>query len=96
MSKIYKNQSSLQIQLTLGVDISTATSCIIKYIKPSGTTGSWAATTVTAATGVVKYDLVSTELNEVGQWRIWGFVTFGDARTAPGEAVIMNVYNEGE
>lgn len=95
MSKIYKNQSSLQIELTTGVDVTLAT-CVIKYIKPSGTTGSWTATIVTAATGVIKYDLTGTELDQAGTWKIWAFVTFSDTRTAPGEPVIMNVYNEGE
>lgn len=95
MSKIYKNQSSLEIELTTSVDLTSATP-VIKYIKPSGLTGQWTATIVTAATGVIKYDILSTEIDEVGSWRLWAYATFSDARSAPGEAVIMNVYNEGE
>jgi len=95
MSKIYKNQSSLQIELTTGVNVTSAT-CKIKYIKPTGVTGEWAATIVTAITGVIKYDLTGTELSETGMWKIWAFVTFSDSRIAPGEVVFMNVYNEGE
>ena len=95
MSKIFKNQSSLEIELTTGVNIAGAIPKI-KYIKPSGTAGEFAATIVTAATGVIKYDIISTELDEAGAWKVWAYVTFSDLRTAPGESVTMNVYNEGE
>jgi hypothetical protein len=96
MGKIYKNQTNLQIERTAEVDITGAT-CIIKYIKPSGETGSFPATIVTAATGIMKYDVtLSTDIDESGLWKTWAYATFSDGRSAPGEAVNMYVYNEGE
>ena len=96
MGKIYLNQSSLRIQLTTNVDITGATARLIKYKKPSGTTGSWTAQPGDVGAGVIYYDLTGTELDEAGTWKIWAYVTFADARVAPGEPVIMIVLNEGE
>lgn len=96
MGKIYLNQSSLRIQLTTNVDITGATSTLIKYKKPSGSTGSWIASIEAAGDGIIYYDLTGTELDETGTWTLWAHVTFSDTRVAPGEPVKMIVYTEGE
>jgi hypothetical protein len=96
MGKIFKGQTKLQTKLTLEQDISGATSVLIKYKKPSGTLGSWTATTITAATGVIGYEPAGPDtLDEVGQWTIWAYVTFSDSRVAAGEPVTMQVNKEG-
>ena len=96
MGKIYVGQTKLRIQRTCNVDITGATVRKIKYIKPSGTTGELTATELTAATGVIYFDVVSSAtLDEAGTWITWAYVTFSDTRVAPGEPVTMKVWVEG-
>lgn len=82
MNTIYSGQSSLRIDLDTGVDLSTASSVLIKYRKPDGITGSW---TATASTTKARYDVTSTSTFDVaGIWTVWAFVTFQDGRVAAG------------
>ena len=97
MGKIYLNQDSLRIELTTDVDITGATVTQIKYKKPvSGETGEWDATVEDTGAGSIYFDLTGTELDEVGTWTFWAYVTFADTRSAPGEPVKVTVYTEGE
>jgi hypothetical protein len=96
MGKIYVGQTKLRIVRTCNVDITGATARKIKYIKPSGTAGELTATELTAATGDIYFDVVSTTtVDEPGSWITWAYVTFSDGRSAAGEPVIMKVYVEG-
>jgi hypothetical protein len=97
MGKIYLNQDSLRIELTTDVDITGATLLEIRYKKPvSGDTGEWTAIVGDPGAGMIYYDLTGTELDEVGTWTFWAYVTFSDNRSAPGEPVKVTVYTEGE
>ncbi len=93
MSKIYQNQESLRLTLQTGVDISAATARLIKYIKPGDVEGSFSATL--SGTTDIYYDFAADDLDLVGDWVFWAFITFSDARTAPGEPVTIRVYEEG-
>jgi hypothetical protein len=96
MGKIYKNQTKLRIQRTVSQDITAASVTSIKYVKPSGASGTLTASILTAATGVIYFDVVSSStLDEVGVWTTWAYVTFSDSRSAAGEPVTMKVYTEG-
>ena len=91
---IYVGQSQLRITLTCGVDVTSGT-CIIRYKKPSGVVGHWDAVIQTPATGVIYYDVLNdTIIDESGVWTLWPFVTFSDARPAPGDSVTMTVTEE--
>ena len=92
---IFKDQSSLRIRLTTNVDITGASTLQIKYTKPSGTSSYWTATEGTASTGIIYYDIVSTEIDEAGRWILWAYVTFSDGRSAAGEIAHMTVHDEG-
>lgn len=97
MSKIYVGQTKVYFEATVSQDVTAAT-CLIKYRKPSGTTGSWAATIITAATGVIRYTVAAgatTILDEAGTWTFWGHVTFSDSRVAEGEPYTKVVYTSG-
>jgi hypothetical protein len=93
---IFKNQSSLKITLTTNVNITGALSRLIKYIKPDGSTGSWTATAGTLLTGEIYYDFIGTELNVIGTWIVWAYVTFADGRSAPGTPAEFEVRTEGD
>jgi len=97
MSKIYVGQYSLQIRLTTGVDITSASALLVKYKKPDGTEGSWTATEYDATTGVIYYDFTkASELDQAGTWTFWAHVTFSDDRVAMGEPVTEKIYSEGK
>ena len=64
---IYKNQDLLTLTLETGVTVSGASSALVLYKKPSGTTGSWTGTT--SGTKVL-YDVQPGDLDESGVWKI--------------------------
>ena len=97
MSKIYVGQTKVYFEATLSQNVAGGT-CLIKYIKPSGITGSWAANIITPATGVIRYTVAAgatTILDEHGTWTLWGYCTFSDGRVADGEPVTKKVYRPG-
>ena len=93
MSKIYENQESLRLTLETSVDLSSAKTLIIKYLKPDETAGSFNATI--SGTTALYYDFAADDLDQVGDWTFWAYVTFSDDRTAPGEPVTIRIYEEG-
>lgn len=96
MSKIYKGQTKLLIMLYTTLDLTGATSMLIKYIKPSGVRGQWVATVNEPEKGILLYEPASTStLDEAGTWKLWAHVTFSDGRIAPGEKTDMIIHAEG-
>jgi hypothetical protein len=97
MGKIYVGQTALTIRLTTSIDLSTAKTVAIKYLKPSGETGTWTATIYSVATGVISYTIASSSiLDESGVWTFWAFITFNDDTIALGEPVRKLIYDEGK
>jgi hypothetical protein len=95
MGRIYKNQSKLRIRLTCAEDITDCTAKI-KYVKPSGATGTWDAEIEDAEEGIIYYDVSSDEvLDEVGAWTVWAHITYDDSKVAIGEPAQIAVYDEG-
>ena len=82
---IYKNQSYVKIRLDTNTDLTDMTAAVIKYKKPSGTTGSWNATQDETYDTRIYVDVASTDtLDESGLWSFWSYVTFSGGRVAPG------------
>jgi hypothetical protein len=97
MGKVYKNQSGLRHELETGQVLTGVLDTKIKYIKPDGTEGLWQAQ---VNGNNVYYDFTEkpgggSELDQVGNWKTWAYVTFQDGRKAPGEVFILKVYEEG-
>lgn len=95
MSNVFQGQSSLRLRVTVSRNLSDAQECLIKYLKPDGTDGSWAADIESVENGIIYYDLSDDELDQVGWWTVWAHVTFTDARSAPGDGVKLHVFAEG-
>jgi len=97
MRKIFKNQSSLEIRLKTGIDLSNAAVIKIRYIKPSGITGEFIASIRgDPSLGIVEYSIIDqNEIDESGKWVFWSFITFTDGRSAPGNAECITIYEEG-
>jgi len=94
MGKIYKNQYSLSLTLDSDITLTGATATKIKYIKPDGTNGEFDAT-ISGTDSLIYEFTANDELDQSGDWIFWNYVTFSDNRIAPGEPVIIRVYEEG-
>jgi hypothetical protein len=95
MGKIFKEQSALRITVKTFTDLEGIISAIIKYLKPDGTAGSFAAGVGDTAKGVIFHECIEGELDMAGWWVFWAFITFADGRTAAGEATKVFIWNEG-
>jgi len=94
MGKIYAGQTALTITVTVGQDVTGGT-CLIKYQKPDDTCGSFAATIITASTGIIQYVVTSVnDIDQSGEWMFWGYVTFASGTVAAGEPYKELIYAE--
>jgi hypothetical protein len=96
MSKIFKGQTALRITLKTFTDLEDITSSVIKYRKPNGKAGEFAAAIGDTANGVIFHEVIEGELDLSGWWSFWAFVSFADGRTAAGEAAKVYVWTEGK
>ena len=95
MGKIYKGQTAVTVQLTVGRDITDATA-LIKYRKPGGTTGSWSAEITDAEKGIIRYRVAGPDdLDEAGVWVFWADITFSTGKHAEGEPFTRRIYDPG-
>jgi hypothetical protein len=68
---------------------------VIKYRKPDGSAGEFAAGVGDTEKGVIFHECIEGEIDMAGWWVFWAFITFGDGRTAAGEAAKVFVWEEG-
>jgi hypothetical protein len=95
MRKIYKGQSALRITVKTFTDLEGILSAVIKYRKPGGICGEFAAGVGDSAKGVIFHECIEGELDRAGWWSFWAFITFADGRTAAGETAKVFVWQEG-
>ena len=94
--RIYLNQSALTLKLDTKIDLTSATNVWMKYIKPSGATGTWSATIDSPATaGIISHVVAAGELNELCEWTRWAYIEIGGTKYAPGDAVTFEDFAEG-
>jgi hypothetical protein len=94
--KIFRGRSSLRITVKTFTGLQDVSGCAIKYIKPDGKAGEFAAAVSDAANGVIFHECLSGEIDISGWWRFWAAVEFADGRTACGEAAKVFVWEEGK
>jgi hypothetical protein len=95
MNRIFAGQSALRITLKTFIDLEGIISAVIKYRKPDGYSGEFAAGVGDTAKGVIFHECIEGEIDMAGWWVVWAFITFGDGRTAAGEAAKVYVWHEG-
>jgi hypothetical protein len=95
MGKIFKGQTALRITLKTFTDLEGIENAVIKYRKPNGKTGEFAAAVGDTAKGIIFHECIEGELDVSGWWAFWAFVTFADGRTAAGETAKVYIWNEG-
>jgi len=95
MGKIFKGQTALRITLKTFCDLEGAILALIKYRKPNGVIGEFAAAISDMAKGVIFHECIEGDIDASGWWVFWAFVTFTDGRTAAGETAKVYVWYEG-
>ena len=95
MRRIYKGQSSLRIVVKTFTILEDCISAVIKYRKPNGITGEFAAGVMDGEKGIIAHECIEGEIDVSGWWVFWAFVTFADGRTAAGTAAKVYVWQEG-
>ena len=96
MGKIFVKQSALRITLKTFCDLEGCISAAIRFCKPNGSPGEFAAAVSDMAKGVISHECIEGEIDVSGWWAFWAFVTFADGRTAAGEAAKVYVWKEGK
>ncbi|AEF85336.1 hypothetical protein TREPR_2196 [Treponema primitia ZAS-2] len=96
MQRIYKGQSALRITVKTFTDLEGIEGAVIKYRKPDGSVGELSAGVGDVAKGVIFHEVIEGEIDRAGWWTFWAFITFGDGRTAAGEAAKVFVWKEGD
>jgi hypothetical protein len=96
MGRIFKGQTALRITLKTFTDLEDVMTAVIRYRKPNGKTGEFAAAVGDTAKGVVFHECIEGDINLSGWWLFWAFVTFADGRTAAGEAAKVYIWQEGK
>jgi hypothetical protein len=95
MNRIYAGQSALRIILKTFTNLEGIISAVIKYRKPDGVSGEFAAGVSDTAKGIIFHECIEGEIDMAGWWVFWAFITFGDGRTAAGEAAKVYIWHEG-
>jgi hypothetical protein len=96
MNRIFNGQSALRITLKTFTDLEEAVLAVIKYRKPNGKTGEFAAAVGDTTTWVIFHECIEGEIDVSGWWVFWAFITFADGRTAAGQAAKVYVWQEGK
>ena len=96
MGRIFKGQSALRITLKTFCDLEGIEKAVIRYRKPNGKTGEFAAAVGDAEQGDIFHECLEGDIDFSGWWAFWAFVTFADGRTAAGEAAKVYIWHEGK
>ena len=95
MGKIFKGQAALRIMLKTFIDLEGIISAVIKYRKPNGKNGEFAAAVGDTAKGIIFHECIEGEIDVSGWWAFWAYITFADGRTAAGQVAKVYVWKEG-
>jgi hypothetical protein len=95
MNRVYAGQSALRITVKTFTDLEGVMGAAIRYRKPDGATGEFAAGVGDMAKGVIFHEVIEGEIDVSGWWVFWAFITFADGRTAAGETAKVFIWNEG-
>ena len=96
MGKIFKGQTALRITLKTFVDLEGVLSAAIRYRKPDGKIGEFAAAVSDTENGVIFHECIEGEIDVSGWWAFWAFVVFADGRSAAGEAAKVHIWDQGK
>lgn len=92
--KLYNGQTNFKLTLLTGSELTEVESAVIKYKKPDGTAGEWAAQVV--GEGVEKTFTNADNDLDIGKWQVWPYVVFNSGLISIGEAKQLIIYEQGK
>jgi hypothetical protein len=94
--KIYEDDWGVVIKVTVGTDLTLASSYSYYVIKPNGIIASWNCSVQSPATdGILTYTTQSNDLNVPGTYKLQSVVVFPTG-SFTGELTTFRVYKKGE
>lgn len=87
--------SLLKLDVSTGIDLTDAVSQLIKY-KNNSTEGTFTATIEDALKGVITYEVQAGDLDVLGIWTLWAYITMSDGSIAKGRPFQIKVVPEGQ
>ena len=95
MKKIFKGQTALRITLKTFCDLAGVLSAVIRFRKPDGRSGEFAAAVADTVEGVIFHECIEGDIDVSGWWVFWAYLTFEDGRAAAGQAAKVYIWKEG-
>jgi len=92
--KLFKNDIGVLFKVYAGVDLSDASSIIMKIRKPSGVVSSWTASVDTDNSFYALYSTISGDLNIAGEYFISLSLTTVDGKSITGQSDSFMVYDQ--
>ena len=92
--KLFKDNIGVVFRAYAGIDISNATSIILRVRKPSATKQAWTSSLASDNNYYATYSTVSGDLNETGEYLISLEVITVDGRTVTGKSDSFVVYDQ--
>ncbi len=96
MGAIFKNQTKLDITLSILSDISDVVSALIKFRKPNGVQGEFVATIDTGEQSISYTVTSENDIDINGIWVFWAHLTYTNGDVIAGEASDQMVNLEGQ
>jgi hypothetical protein len=82
----------VNLVLNTAVTLTGATTLLIKYRKPDGTTGAWVSTIVAGSPKYMEYETGTDDLDQNGIWRLSAYAIIGGS-VLDGVIVSIEVHN---
>jgi hypothetical protein len=95
MGRVFKGQTALRITLKTFIDLEGIENAVIRFRKPNGKVGEFAASVGDTVNGLIFHECIEGEIDISGWWSFWAFITFSDGRTAAGQAAKTYIWKEG-
>jgi len=97
MAKIYVGQTNLQINFSLGADVTGHTITTASVRRPGNSILSWSLTIDDASNGSASFaSLTATTLNTSGTYYLQPTITFSDGTIISGETATLKVFKAFE
>lgn len=94
MSEIYKGDAGTVIEVSVGEDVSLATTLELRIRKPDGTVENWTATKDPLIDTQINHTVSAGDLDQVGEYRLNSYIVL-PTWTGHGETARFDVGSPG-
>ena len=94
MTYLYQGDVGVDVTVSTGKDLTSASTNTLKVKKPSGTEVTWSASKVAGTGGNLTYTTITGDLDEVGTYYLQAYIVMGDGDIFYGDVVRFVVYDQ--